>query len=71
MMVAWHEVPGKPAIAIPSRRERCDWRLHQKLFRVDLAATRSWASVLPGQTVTSGTDPWCQISRHFVPGYLH
>ena len=29
-MVAWHEVPGKPTITVPSRRERYDlWFRHR------------------------------------------
>jgi hypothetical protein len=71
MMVAWHEVPGKSAIAVPSRRARCDLRFHQKSFRVDSAGDRSWTSAASGQTVPYGTDPSCRIPRHFVPGYHH
>jgi hypothetical protein len=54
LMVAWHEVPGKVRITIPSRRERCDLRLYRQPY---LAGT-ALAICEPGpthQTVPYGT----------------
>ena len=42
MIVAWHEVPGKPATAVPSRRVRRDLRLHQKT----VSRRHGWSSEL-------------------------
>jgi hypothetical protein len=71
MMAAWYEVPVKPAVAIRSRRVRCDLRLHRKPFRIDIAVARSWVPGVSGQAVPNWTEPSFGISRHFVPGYHH
>ena len=34
MKVAWHEVPGKPAVTVPSRRERYDLWLASDAFHI-------------------------------------
>jgi len=71
MMVAWHEVPGKATITVPSRRGRCDLWLYGQVFRADATRTQGCESGVPNQTVPYGTDSKARLSRHFVPGYHH
>jgi hypothetical protein len=71
MMVAWHEVPGKANITVPSRRGRCDLWLYGQVFRADAARAQGCESAVAHQTVPYGTDSGVRFSRHFVPGYHH
>jgi hypothetical protein len=55
MKVAWHEVPGIPAIADPSRREGYGLRVYEQFFPKGVAnANCEQRKAL--QTVPSGTD---------------
>jgi hypothetical protein len=57
--VAWHEVPGKATITVPSRRERCDLRLCGKWCRADTPRAQGCESgAPPAQTVPYGTGSW-------------
>ena len=70
-MVAWHDVPGKAAITVPSRRERCDLWRRRKCCGADTSFAQGCGLRARGQTVPYGTDSWVRPSRHFVPGYHH
>ena len=69
MKVAWHEVPGKPAITVPSRRERYDlwvrgrYVLPHKALRIVNREQRL-------RPYPTGRIRGHLMSRHFVPGYL-
>ena len=56
MKVAWHEVPGKSAITVPSRRERYDLCLRGRCLLPDTALLHRQLGTTP-QTVPYGTDP--------------
>jgi hypothetical protein len=69
MKVAWHEVPGKPTITVPSHRERYDLWLCGRCFPHGTPLSRC----KPGQLFRpypTGRILALGFSRHFVPGYL-
>jgi hypothetical protein len=55
MKVAWHAVPGKHAMTVPSRRERYDWWVRGRGVLPDTALSHRQSGVTP-QTVPYGTD---------------
>jgi hypothetical protein len=70
-MVAWHEVPGKTIITVPSRRDRYDLWLCGKLCRTGTPHTQGCKSGAASQTVPYGTDSSHRLPRYFVPGSHH
>jgi hypothetical protein len=67
-MVAWHEVPGRPSIKVPSGRERYDLWFQRRFSTGDgmceVVAERQYLKPYP-----AGRNRWVLVSRHFVPGY--
>jgi hypothetical protein len=68
-MVAWHEMPGRQAITVPSRKERYDlWFCRQFLLEAP-----PFPVVNQGQCFRpypTGRIHGVGVSRHFVPRYL-
>jgi hypothetical protein len=62
MMVAWHEVPGKPPITGPSRRERYELWVRQRCFPPNTALSHRQPGTTP-QTVPYGTAPSSRLSQ--------
>ena len=67
MNVAWHEMPGTPRYANPSRRERCDWCARLG-YRFSQGCVQAIIDAVSGhQTIPYGTVPLIHIFQAWLP----